>query len=100
MRNKFGFYDTWQNTQQKRQQQMRLEEMGFKMDMEAAASVENCLMTNGLAKCTEKNSSKIYIFKRCSIVKRIVLRIMVIKYSLKMFISKILNALVLYGILW
>jgi len=40
MRNKFGFYDTWQNTQQKRQQQMRLEEMGFKMDMEAAASVE------------------------------------------------------------
>jgi len=34
---------------------MRLEEMGFKMDMEAAASVENCLMTNGLAKCTEKN---------------------------------------------
>jgi len=43
---------------------MRLEEMGFKMDMEAAASVENCLMTNGLAKCTAKNSSTLnkYIF--------------------------------------
>jgi len=52
---------------------MRLEEMGFKMDMEAAASVENCLMTNGLAKCTGKKLlyfkyKYIFIYKRCSII--------------------------------
>lgn len=46
MRNKFGFYDTWQNTQQplqrQQQQQLRqeLEAQNVEMEMEAAASVE------------------------------------------------------------